>query len=108
MAIEIITALADGVNPYTGEVFSADSPYQNPETVRALLLALKGVALLDSKEHRVKSLPDNAGKPWTNQEDIELSISFDEGLTVNEISVKHGRTRGAIQSRLLKLGKIQK
>ena len=28
-ALKIIQALADGVNPQTGEIFSADSPYQN-------------------------------------------------------------------------------
>lgn len=107
-AKEIITALADGVDPYTGEVLPNDSPYQNPKTVRALFLALNGLKMINSKEEKIKSLPDNAGNPWTNQEDIELSKSFDEGLTISELSIKHGRTRGAIQSRLVKLGKIQK
>jgi len=35
-AKEIIKALADGVDPYTGERFPADSPYQQADTVRAL------------------------------------------------------------------------
>lgn len=38
-ALEIIRALADGIDPYTGEVYSANSPYQNAETVRALFTA---------------------------------------------------------------------
>ena len=28
-AVEIIKALADGVDPFTGEVFPPESPYQN-------------------------------------------------------------------------------
>ena len=35
-ALNIVTALANGVNPQTGEVFPGDSPYQSAEIVRAL------------------------------------------------------------------------
>ena len=37
-AKEIIEALADGVDPYTGENFPADGPYQRADTVRALAI----------------------------------------------------------------------
>ncbi len=40
-AKEIIQALADGVDPYTGEYFPADGPYQRADTVRALHVALE-------------------------------------------------------------------
>jgi hypothetical protein len=33
-AAEILQQLADGVNPYTGERFTPDSPYQQADTVR--------------------------------------------------------------------------
>ena len=33
---EIVQALADGVDPYTGDRFPADGPYQRADTVRAL------------------------------------------------------------------------
>jgi len=36
-AKEIIQLLADGVNPITGEEFPPDSPYNNPEIIRAFL-----------------------------------------------------------------------
>jgi len=42
-ASEIIQQLADGVDPYTGERFQPDSPYQQADTVRALYLALEGL-----------------------------------------------------------------
>ena len=34
-AKEILQALADGVDPYTGDRFPADGPYQRADTVRA-------------------------------------------------------------------------
>ena len=35
-AVEIIKALAEGVDPFTGAIFPPDSPCQNEQTVRAL------------------------------------------------------------------------
>ena len=34
--LEILTALSDGVDPSTGELFPDGSPYQHPDKVRAL------------------------------------------------------------------------
>ena len=45
-AIEIVQRLADGVDPFTGERFPSDSPYQQAGTVRALHLALEGLTKL--------------------------------------------------------------
>ena len=36
-ATEIVQSLADGVDPFTGERFPSDSPYQQADTVRMLL-----------------------------------------------------------------------
>ena len=38
--IKILKQLADGIDPYTGEVFPEDSPYQHPRTARALFYAV--------------------------------------------------------------------
>jgi hypothetical protein len=103
---EIINALANGADPYTGEILPNNSPYQNPETVRALFHALKGLKILDSREKRAKTLPRNAGKAWSEEEDQQLINSFEAGVMIKDLSTQHGRTQGAIQSRLVKLGKI--
>ena len=105
-AIEIICALADGVDPHTGEMFSAGSPYQNPETVRALFEALKGLEVLDSRSKRTQSLPQNAGKSWSKEEDQLLVSRFESGTAIKDLSVQHARTQGAIHARLIKLGKL--
>lgn len=39
-ALDIVMKLADGVNPETGAALSAESPYQHPETIRALFMAV--------------------------------------------------------------------
>ena len=45
-AIEIVQSLADGMDPYSGERFPPDSPYQQADTVRVLHMALEGQAKL--------------------------------------------------------------
>lgn len=50
--------------------------------------------------------PASAGAKWTAEEDAILGGEFDAGATIREIAGKHGRTSGAITSRLVKLGKI--
>ena len=42
-ALNIIQQLANGIDPHTGEVFRADSPYQHPDTVRALFIAARAL-----------------------------------------------------------------
>jgi len=106
-AIKIVTALANGVDPHTGEVMQIEGPFQNPNTVRALFLAIKGLELMEAKEKRSNRLPSSAGKAWTTSDDEELANEFDTGRTIKELSEKHGRTVGAIRSRLTKLGKIE-
>ena len=38
--IAIIKALYDGINPYTGEQYPPECPYQVADTVRALVVAI--------------------------------------------------------------------
>ncbi len=105
-ASRIIRAFADGVDPFTGEVFPSDSPFHHPDAVRAMYVALEvldQIAKTMSKENR---LPDNAGKPWNSQEDEDLIIGFEDGVTIQELARRHQRTVGSIKSRLVKLGKL--
>lgn len=39
--LAVLTNLANGIDPASGTAFPADGPYQHPETVRALFLALR-------------------------------------------------------------------
>ena len=105
-ALKIIRALADGIDPHTGEVFPDDSPYQNAQTVRALFTAIDALETVAKRKEKRKNVPERAGKPWDDDESRLLIKRFDEGAPVSEIAREHKRTTGAIKSQLLKLGKI--
>jgi hypothetical protein len=106
-SLEIIRALANGVDPHTGEEFSADSPYQHPQTIRALFVAIQALERVKKAGDRQRQLPDNAGKPWSDEEDHRLVSAFDSGKTTKQLAEDHQRTEGSIRSRLVKHGKIQ-
>jgi len=103
--LEIIKGLSQGVDPYTGEKYPPDSPYQHPDTIRALFEAINALEKMLGTSKRQKSLPENTGKAWSTEEDNLLIEQFDKGVSVKELSGDHKRTEGAIKSRLMKLGK---
>ena len=89
-AVSILDSLAGG-NPL-------DS-FQHDDVLGAFSLAANA---LRGKARQ----PAAAGARWTDEEDACLGREFDAGMTVGEIATQHGRTRGAITSRLVRLGKI--
>jgi hypothetical protein len=108
-AMHIVSTLAQGIDPHTGESFPADSPYQHPDTVRALFQAVQAMADPATARARLPSagIPENAGKPWSDEEDKTLADAFDTGRPIPELAQRHRRTRAAIQARLVRLGKIE-
>ena len=105
-AKRIIEALADGVDPRTGEVLEPGSPLESPEVIRALHVALAGLNHQIRQETRSSSLPPNAGKAWSDEDDRELIRLFDSGQDVASIASLFQRTHGSIASRLVRLGKV--
>ncbi len=103
-AIEIIQSLADGVDPFSGERFASDSPYQQADTVRALHLALEGL----TKLRRSTARKTGPGRAWTDEDEQKLLQAFDAKVDVEQIARDHERTKGAIWARLEKLGRIQR
>ena len=105
-AKEIIEALANGINPETGEILPTQSNFNSPQVIRALFAATKALERAVKRAERNATLPSNAGRSWSEIEDKELLASFDAGAPVKKIAAKHGRTLGAIASRLVRLGRI--
>ena len=101
----IIEALADGVDPRTGEVLKPGSPIESAEVVRALHTALTAIDREARKRERNSELPTNAGRPWNIEADQALGDLFDSGRPVADIAKTFQRTRGSIASRLVRLGK---
>ena len=106
-ALPIVRALADGVNPITGEAYPDHSPYAEPRTLRALYSAVDIMQKEVEREKKRERLPANFGKPWTGEEDGVLEREFDAGMPMGEIARKHERTQSSIRLRLEKLGKIE-
>ena len=74
-AKELLTVLADGIDPLTGEVLPDDHVCNKGEIVRALNCAVEVLS-----RRKKKPLPENNGKPWTEELDRELSHLFDGGM----------------------------
>jgi len=108
-ALGILKTLADGVDPGTGEPFPDGSPYQRPDTVRALCFAVQALGSPPRPRERgtqSKEQFENAGHPWSEEEESRLAHAFDAGKTILELAEMHKRSRIAIEARLVKLGKI--
>ena len=108
-ALGILKALANGVDPGTGEQFPAGSPYQDSDTVRALYYAIQSLvnpARTGERSAPQKDQPENAGRPWSDEEEAQLGQAFESGKNILDLAKEHKRSRIAIEARLVKLGKI--
>lgn len=102
-AKEILSALAEGVDPTTGEVLPEDSIYNKVDIIRAMYTILNCLETSTPK----KELPQNAGKPWSTEDDERLKVCFESGMTKKELCTEFKRTTGSITSRLARLGLIK-
>lgn len=106
-AKRIIESLAKGIDPETGEILPPQSTLNSPPIIRALFVAGQALDSAAKRAERNNSLPGMAGRPWGEEEDQALLAIFDSGASIKDIAAKHGRTPGAITSRLVRLGRIK-
>jgi hypothetical protein len=104
-AHKIISALADGCDPTTGEKVGG-SVLQHGDVIRALHIAVRALGTRARLKARRSRVPANAGKPWTEEEDLELLESFDQGKSVAELAKAHERTPAGIHARLVRHGRL--
>jgi hypothetical protein len=104
-ARHVLEALADGLDPTSGEGLPPGTPLNSPEVVRALHAAL---AALDDQIKRSSAAggPANAGKSWSPQDDGALTEAWDAGEGLKRIAARFGRTEDSIAARLVKIGKV--
>ena len=113
--VEILSALASGAHPITGESFEEDSPYNHPRVIRALFGSIE---LIESRPGRVKKTLEEInreqGRPlrsnmrWSEEEDRRLIELLQEGVLTGEIASRFERTSGAIHSRLKSQGLLER
>ncbi len=99
--IGVLESLANGTDPSTGARIPSET-FNSADTVRALFTAAS--LLKGARGGNTKFV--SAGAPWSSEEDTRLTGEFDGGMSIAQIALQHGRTSGAITSRLVKLGKI--
>lgn len=99
-ARKIVEALADGINPVTGEVLPAEDSCNQPEVIRALNTVLKQL------EAKQKKGPKNAGAKWTEEEEQLLVKMYNSGATKKEMCDRFKRTENGLAARLVRLGVI--
>ena len=102
IAKEIIAALADGINPITGEVLPEDSVCNNADVVRAFYTVLSNIDPIVKK----KVNQENSGKPWSKEDDELLEKMFKEGARKKDLQEYFKRSSGSINARLARLGLI--
>jgi len=102
-ALQIMRALASGVDPENGEALDPNSIYRRTKIVTALN---RGLAALVQQEERARNRPANAGKYWSREEDAQVCEELKNGTDFQQIAKQHNRSVGSIVARLVKLGKI--
>src|SRR6266498_1210212 len=111
--IQVLESLANGIDPSTGARIPYDA-FQTPDTIRALftastLLKVPGTTVAAQEPGRtVTTTLTSAGTSWSEEEDARLCREFDAKMTVAQIALQHLRSSGAITSRLVKLGRIDR
>ena len=98
-AIELLRGLADGIDPITGARLPDESVYNRPEIIRALHFALQTI-----QDQADGMAAVNAGRTWNADEEARLLQEYEAGLSVEAIARRHGRSTGAIETRLSELG----
>jgi hypothetical protein len=113
---EILRSLANGADPATGEAYPADSPYNQPEVIRALYACIRYLEQSPKRgpkthgmrqaDNLARGRPKNAGLPWTTEMRDDLATAFQSGTSPLELAERFERTRGSILAELQKQGLI--
>lgn len=98
--IGITEALLHGANPYTGEIFEDDHIINDENIQQILMIANKRIL---SRMGLNAQRPEAAGARWTKEEDEQLKQEYKSGMGIKEIAKLHSRSRGSINSRIVKI-----
>jgi hypothetical protein len=106
--ISILESLGHGIDPSAGTAISCEA--LQPDDVRNALLAagaiLRNPVPTTTLSPAPRPRPAAAGARWTDAEDAQLCSEHESGMAIPEIARQHQRSRGAITSRLVHLGRL--
>jgi len=103
-AHQILHALVNGADPFTGEDLALGTVLQHADVMRAMLTGCSALDDRTARASRRAQQPKNIGQPWTPEEEGRLLQAFQNSENLGEVAARHGRTLRAIESRLEILG----
>jgi hypothetical protein len=107
-SIRLLKLLAEGQHPGTGQRI-AETDVIKTAKVQQKLFELIGLMIAvdgDVAPPEYTTPPAKAGSSWSQEEDKRLRVEYQRGDSIEVIAQTHGRSHGAIQSRLIKFGLI--
>lgn len=106
-ALQVVSKLADGVDPVTGIALPRDNPCHHPYVIRALFTVAEQLQGIRARETLRRDAPINAGSAWSVAEDNQLQAEMAAGTKLMAIARAHSRSRGAILARAVRLGHFE-
>lgn len=115
-AIQTLEALADGIDPLTGEFLQKEAPYNDPIVIRSLFTVLESIKAIKPRrktpaerqqDNMKNGRPKNAGLPWTDELRADVAAKFQKGKSVDNLAEYFERTKGAITSELIRQGLME-
>jgi len=100
--LKIMRALANRVNPSTGNTIQGDSTGRQPQLIKALHRAIGPIVQEEKREQRK---PTNRFRSWTRAEDAQVCEELRSGKDFHESAKAHHRAVASILARLVKPGK---
>lgn len=113
--VTIIEALANGIDPITGEMLPDNSPYNQPEVIRALFQVTKLIPKVKKskrtteqkqQENLEKGLPKNFGLAWLEDDINSVINQYKSNITIDDIAEEQARKSSSIIGLLKKQGTI--
>lgn len=112
-ALKTVEALAEGIDPTTGEALHERSPCRDARVVEALRYCaarLRHPTPTSLAARQAENLrygrPRNAGLPWNDAARGQLAAAFRSGATLGELARMLQRSRGAVLSELKRQGLV--
>jgi len=115
----MLRALANGINPETGELLGTASMTGSPEAIRLLFALAEEFQVEPERQKKVKLSPEERQQkniaegrpakshfPWAEEEKQRLQEIYAEGGTLEALSSEFERTTWAIAVQLQKMGLI--
>lgn len=78
-ARNILQSLAHGIDPASGEIFPEQSPFNQPDVIRALFIAGEALAEAERRHRKEASSDGHAGQPWTEEEENRVKTDLPRG-----------------------------